>query len=297
MTELSTYSMQQILTFPFKDPRWKSKLGLGVLLTVAGMFVPVIPSLFVIGYGYQILQRLVVDRGDLYLPEWDDWGKYFKDGWRLFAVWFVYSLPSLLISLIGVIAYFGMFIAMIVAEESGNDEAAMIPMFITMAVLFLSMSLSLLLAMAAALLIPPASAHTVAEASFSAGFDFSGWWKIFKANLGGFFLALVIVMGLMGIVYMFSYIFYMTIVLMCMLFIFPMLVSFYILLVGCAMTGLTYREGIDKLAIADDTPVENETAAGTRASAEVPSQPVDEVPETPAKAPSKPRAKRPRARE
>lgn len=297
MAELTTYSMQDVLSYPFKDPRWKSKLGLGVLLTVAGMFVPVIPSLFVIGYGYQILHRLVVERGDLYLPEWDDWGKYFKDGWRLFAMWFVYMLPSLVTSLIGVVAYIAMFVTMIAAEGSGNDEAAMIPMFITMAVLFLSMALSMLLAMAASLIVPPATAHTVARDSFSAGFDFTGWWKVFKANLGGFFLALVIVMGLLGIVYMLSYIFYMTIVLMCMLFIFPMLVGFYIMLVGCAMTGLAYREGIDRLAAADDSSVNYGTAAGTRASAEVPSQPVEEVPEIKTEAPSKPRARRPRARE
>jgi len=281
MAELTTYSMQYVLSYPFKDPRWKSKLGLGVLLTLAGMFVPVIPYLFIIGYGYQILHRLIVERGDLYLPEWDDWGKYLKDGWRLFAVWFVYTLPALLISLVGVLAYIGMFAAMIKAEASGNDEAAIIPMFITMAALFLSIALSMLLAMAAALVIAPASAHTVAEASFSAGFDFTGWWKVFKANLGGFFLALVIVMGLMGIVYLLSYIFYMTIVLMCMLFILPILVSFYIMLVGCAMTGLAYREGTDRLAAIDDTPVENETAAGTRASAEVPSQPLEEAEKAP----------------
>jgi len=296
MTELTTYGIQQILTYPFKDPRWKSKLGLGMLLTLAGMFVPVIPSLIVIGYGYQILHRLVVERGDLYLPEWDDWGKYFKDGWRLFAVSFVYMLPAVVVGMIGVAAYAGMFVAMIAAGDT-NDPAVMAPMFIAMAILFISMALSMLLIMAAALLLPPATAHAVAHGSFSAAFDFTGWWKILKANFGGFFLAIVIISGVMGIIYFVSYIFYTTIVLMCMMFILPLVFSFYMMLVGYPLYGLAYREGVDKLTAIDDTPVNNGTAAGTRASAEVPSQPVKEAPETPAKAPSKPRAKRPRARE
>ena len=186
--------------------------------------------------------------------------------------------------------------AMIAAGDT-NDPAVMAPMFIAMAILFISMALSMLLIMAAALLLPPATAHAVAHGSFSAAFDFTGWWKILKANFGGFFLAIVIISGVMGIIYFVSYIFYTTIVLMCMMFILPLVFSFYMMLVGYPLYGLAYREGVDKLTAIDDTPVNNGTAAGTRASAEVPSQPVKEAPETPAKAPSKPRAKRPRARE
>ncbi len=279
MAELTTYGMQEVLTFPFKDPKWKSKLVVGMLLTLAGVFVPVIPFLFITGYAYQILHRLIVDRGDLYLPEWDDWGKYIKDGFRLFAVSFVYMLPALLAALIGVIAYFGMFVAMIAAEESGNDPASVLPMFIAMGALFLSMALSMLFTLAAAVFLPPATAHAVACDSFAAAFDFNGWWKVFRANIGGFFLAIILVMGLMGFVYFLSYIFYMTIVLMCLMFILPAVLSFYILLTGCPLIALAYREGVDRLA-------------GKRAAL-TPVEPVESKPDTP----SKPRARRTRVRE
>ena len=236
-------------------------------LTIACMFVPIIPSLFVTGYGYQIMHRLIVEHGDLYLPEWDDWNKLFKDGWRLFCVSFVYTLPASISMIIGMGLYFGAFIVMAMAGDLSNDPAASMMIFGAMGIFFLSIALTMILIIAAWCFLPVAMGHTVARDSFSAAFDFDGWWKVLKANLGGFFLAIVVLTGLLGVVYMIAQIFYMTIVLMCMMFIIPLAFGFYMMLVGFALIGLAYREGVEKLTpapvvVVEKAPVVEVEAAG-----------------------------------
>jgi hypothetical protein len=247
MAELSTYGMQQILTYPFKDPKWVTKLILGMVISMAGMFVPVIPQLFVMGYGYEIMHRLIVERGDLYLPEWYDWGKYLKNGWRLFAVSFVYMLPASLIGVVGFGIYIASTFGMVFASHSSKDPGASMVMMGGMAVFFLTMAITMGLMMILMVVLPPATAHAVAHDSFSAAFDFSGWWKIFKANIGGFVVAAIVYMGIAGVMGFLMQIFYMTIVLICLMFIVPMALGFYMMLVGYTLIALAYREGVDKL--------------------------------------------------
>jgi hypothetical protein len=245
-TSLSTKSMQRVLTFPFEDPKWKNKFLLGIGLSLAGMLVPIVPGLFVTGFAYQLMHRLIVDNGDLYLPEWDDWGRLLKEGWRLFSVYFLYELPVIVILIFGWVVYIGSFIAM--TMEGGSNPNSVLPMvmLVGMGIFFLSSGLSIILGIVVSVILPPALGHTVAKDSFSAAFDFTGWWKIFKANLGGFLLAFLIIAGMVAAMYVLIQLFYMTIVLICLMFIVPMVVNFYMMLVGSALIGLAYREGVEK---------------------------------------------------
>ncbi len=236
-TGLSTKNMQRVLTFPFEDPTWKNKFMIGIGLSLAGMMLPVVPGLFVMGYAYQIMHRLIVENGDLYLPEWNDWEKLLKEGWRLFSVSFLYELPIIVISLFGWVIYTGSFIGMAMQGESNPDSVLPLVMLVGMGIFFLSIGLTIILGIGVSVVLPPALGHTVAKDSFSAAFDFTGWWKILKANLGGFMLALLIIAGMMTAMYVLIQLFYMTIVLICLMFIVPMLVSFYIMLVGAALIG------------------------------------------------------------
>jgi hypothetical protein len=216
---------------------------------------------------------LIVENGDLYLPEWDDWGTLLKEGWRLFSVSFLYELPVIVISIFGWVVYTGSFMAMAMGGESNPNSVLPVVMLIGMAIFFLSIGLTIILGVGISVILPVALGHTVAQDSFSAAFDFTGWWKILKANLGGFLLAFFIIAGMLGTMYMLIQVFYMTIVLICLMFIIPMLVSFYISLVGAALIGMAYREGVEKLGLA--------------------SEPIAVIPEVPVKEPEKIRGKRP----
>ncbi len=244
----SIRQFQRILSYPFEDSKWKSKLLIGMALTLGGMMLPVIPTLFVLGYGYQITHRLIVEQGDLYLPEWTDWEKLLKDGWRLFCVSFIYTLPMVICIVVGYVVYFGTFgITMATSSGSSNDPAVGMLMFGGMAVQFLMMALGILLGLTTSFVLPAAMAHTIARDSFSAGFDFIGWWKVLKANFSGFLTTVVMIMGLAMLMTTFMQVIYLTIVLICLALFIPVIVSFYMLLVSSALIGLAYRDGVESL--------------------------------------------------
>src|SRR5512139_234770 len=96
-----TYSgLQDLFAFPFRDPNWKNKLLIGSLIALAGFVFPFVPWIFTYGYAAQIMRRIIVDKGEPFMPEWDDWNKLFNDGVRIGAAVFVYSFPFLIILIV-----------------------------------------------------------------------------------------------------------------------------------------------------------------------------------------------------
>jgi hypothetical protein len=190
---------------------------------------------------------MIVDKGDPYLPEWNDLGKYLGDGWRLFSVSFVYNLPAILVSVLGWVAYIIGFIGMAAVGESNPDSTFSILFFFGMGIFMVSIALTIFLMIAVSMIMPAVIGHTIAHGTIVSGFDFTGWWKIFRANLGGFFLALIILYGLLGFMYLISQVFYTTIILICLAFVVMLAGGFYLMLVGATLIGLAYREGVEKL--------------------------------------------------
>jgi len=244
---LSTKSLQSILTYPFKDPDWAGKFFTAVGLTFAAGIVPLIPVLFVNGYLYRIMHNVIVDKEEPSLPEWTDWGKLISDGWRLFAVTFLYQLPMLIIGAAGFGFYLVSFVGIMAAEGAEPEDAAVLLPLISFGVMMLSMFAVTFLGILLFCVLPAAVGHTVANDSFKAGFDFTGWWQVMKANLGGFAVALLVLFGLLSVIYLIANLFYMTIVLMCLMLIIPMVGMVYIGLVGAALIGQAYREGVERL--------------------------------------------------
>ena len=52
--------------------------------------------------------------------------------------------------------------------------------------------IGLLLFLPTLLALPPMLSHVAATNSFSAAFHFKDWWKVFRSNIGGFAVALVV---------------------------------------------------------------------------------------------------------
>ncbi len=78
-------------SFQFEDKRWLNKLGLAVLITL----VPVLNFAFS-GYVLDLL-RNVSRKVDEPLPEWDDLGRKFIQGWILVLASLIYALPILIV--------------------------------------------------------------------------------------------------------------------------------------------------------------------------------------------------------
>jgi hypothetical protein len=91
--------------------------------------------------------------------------------------------------------------------------------------------------------------HTVAKDSFKAGFRIREWWKVFRANLGGFMLVLLLLAGLYAVLMLTFQFFYVTLVLWCLMPIILIIGGSYLSLVMDALFALVYREGMEKLGI------------------------------------------------
>jgi hypothetical protein len=243
----STRGLSQVLSFPFKDPKWKGKLLIGIAVLFSGIFIPIVPVIIFYGYIYQIMHHIIVDKGDPYLPEWDDWGKFLKDGWRLFCVYFIYLLPSLGFISVGFIFYIGLFLALPSQANSGSDTTFPILLLGIMTIFFLCMFISILFQLIAMILLPPAGCHAIRFDSFKKAFDVAGYWNVFKANPGGFLLALILFFGLLGIIYFASMLFYMTMILCCLMYVVVIIGGFYLMLVVPPIFAVAYREGMEKL--------------------------------------------------
>jgi len=93
MEPFNTSGLKALFTYPFRQANWQSKLLILGLLSIAGLFIPVIPWLFVAGYSAELIRRQALDGGESQLPEWDDWSRLAMDGLRIMVVGFVVSLP------------------------------------------------------------------------------------------------------------------------------------------------------------------------------------------------------------
>ena len=246
-----TYAeLQDLFAFPFRDPQWKSKLLIGSLISLAGFVLPFIPWIFIYGYGAQIIHRITVENGAPFLPEWDDWNKLFMDGLRLAGVLWIIMLPGLFILISG----YGLMMVspLIVAymEADGRSVSPLIEMLplIGMVLFGGSLGLSMLGGVFVGIVLPASLGHVVTKSQFAAAFRIKEWWPIFRANLGGFIVAYIILMGFSFAISFAFQILYFTIIFCCLM---PFVMSAYTLyhmLIWCTLIGQTYRTGVDRLA-------------------------------------------------
>jgi hypothetical protein len=248
---ISLDGAQAILTYAFKDPRWKMKLLIGALLGFAGFIIPILPGIFLVGYSATIMRQIIVQNEGASLPEWDDWGTLFMRGLRLSGAMFIFFFPIFLLMIIG---YFVMMVPLFAEMFSGVRYGAdvsrlvgfqILGMFGGMGVFMFGMLLSLLMSF----FVPPALAHQVAKDSFAAAFHIRDWWRIFKANLGGFFAALVLIGGLYILLIFVVQMIYMTLILCFLLPILMSLLMIYLSVVSAAAVGEAYRRGVEKLML------------------------------------------------
>lgn len=249
MTLTSEY-LQTLLTFPFRDAKWKEKMLIGSVIAFASFMVPFIPQLLLTGYGVQMARRMVLENAEPHLPEWDDWGTLLMDGLRVGLVRLVYLLPVFVPFICGYLGLFGVIFTGAVLEESGQAGSGAVDVLIPFAFLifFGSLMLTLILSLPFSLVMMAASTHAAVKREFAAAFRFSEWWPIFRGNLANYILGLILLLGL-GLVASFALqIIYFTIILCCLLPFILAVYAYYASLIYEAVFAQIYREGAQKLA-------------------------------------------------
>lgn len=109
------------ITFITEDPRWKEKMGMGLVVVVASailsiVLVGILGFAIVTGYSIRLLQN-VRDGQPHPLPEWDQWGDDMKRGLKFIAVGIIWALPMILLSMM-----FG-FLGFLLDAAGGNGGA------------------------------------------------------------------------------------------------------------------------------------------------------------------------------
>jgi hypothetical protein len=82
------------LRFVTQDPDWGTKVLVGGLVALAGIFI--LPAPLAVGYTLRIT-RSAATEAQPRLPEWTDWGGLFVDGLRVIGVGLAHALALLLV--------------------------------------------------------------------------------------------------------------------------------------------------------------------------------------------------------
>ncbi|MDP9143317.1 MAG: DUF4013 domain-containing protein [Actinomycetota bacterium] len=85
--------------FFFEDPEWVKKLAIGSILCLLSPLI--IGAILLGGYILRVVRR-TADGAERVLPDFDDWGGLFRDGLKLFVVYFghliaIFSVPVLIV--------------------------------------------------------------------------------------------------------------------------------------------------------------------------------------------------------
>jgi hypothetical protein len=242
--------LSQLLLFPIKDSEARKNFLVGCAVALAGFIIPIVPYLFIFGYAAGIA-RQIFDSESPRMTKWDDWGKLFQDGAKMFGVRLIYSLPLLILVLPMIIA--GIAMPIVLDNVNSSEVDTVIPIFIL--VMFSLFCLIMLLSLPLALIIPAAEMHVVNKNEFAAGFRFREWWGILRANLGGFVVAFAIFYAVSMVLGIVMQVLMATLILACLLPFFVPALTMYSTVVMYAMMAQAYKVGRDKLAGVEVAPI------------------------------------------
>jgi len=245
---LALNNLQSLLEFPFRRPNGTQKLVVGAGLLLLSFAVPIVPGLFVAGYLWAVT-RHAIQTGELVLPEWNDWSTLLVDGLKVTGVTLLFLLPAFMAFGLGYGGMMGTSVAAAIVEDAGPSELTPLMGFLLLGSLagVAAFGVGMILMLAASAILPVALTHMIAKDEFAAAFAFREWGAILRANLGGFLLGYMLMLGLSFVLTIAIQILQLTIVLCCLV---PVVVAAYWMYtgtVGSGLFGLIYREGVEKL--------------------------------------------------
>ena len=246
MNASATASLSELFVFPFRGKDWAMKLLIAIAISVLGVLLLFIPSIFVFGYLARLMRRVIAGHAPE-LPAWEEWGELFTSGLKVFAAGLIYSLPCLLFIGMGYTAMLLPSFAPLVEQPGSGEELAAL-LISGMLAGWCALGFGVMFWLATLFILPVAATHLVAQDSFTAAFRVREWWRLLRANLGGFLVAFLLVLGLFGLMYFAYTILFLTIVLCFLAPLALVVFSVYQLLVGGALYADAYREAAARLA-------------------------------------------------
>jgi hypothetical protein len=164
-------------TFVSEDPKWLTKILIGGGLIIAGI-VTLVGWIFtfpVIG-GYMVLvARNVIAGNPQPLPEWDNWGERWIEGFKAWVVGVVYALPSIVIGIIFAIPA-GVLNA---TSDSGTSAGGT-------ALSLIGNCINFFVGIAVAIILPAAMGRFAATGDLGSAFQFGTVFATVRQNLGMF---------------------------------------------------------------------------------------------------------------
>jgi hypothetical protein len=161
-------------TFPFEDTDWLKKIAIIAVILI----IPILGGLIAMGWSIDITRR-VIRRDTTPLPDLD-FGRHLVDGFKLFVIGLVYSLPILILTLPILIVSFG-------AGEMDENVAATLVSLVSLCCGGLIVIYSLLMMV----VLPAAYGRFAATDSLSSAFGFSEILALVRAAPGAYLLVLV----------------------------------------------------------------------------------------------------------
>ncbi len=183
---------QRALNYYLDDPDWMKKLAIGLLMALLSFLI--LPMFIMVGYGVRIA-RNVKDGLDVPLPEWDDWGGMLSEGFAVCAAGFLYSLPIVVLSIIGVL--------LISLGDSSNSDALAAMGGVSFMVLICIASLYFIALFA---IMPAIYVQYINHGSLSACLQYRKVFGITRQYIGDILMTLLMMFGVFVAVSMLSFI-------------------------------------------------------------------------------------------
>lgn len=164
----------KIFAFFSEDEDWLKKVGIAAVLLLTQ-----IGSVAVLGWAAGIAKRIANNEPDP-IPDWDDIGSFFFTGFKLIGISLVWFFPPALL----VICQSAV---MIFALQEGDSLAALLTAssVIVYLIVFLYM-------ISGGLLFSPLYVLASEKIEFKQLINPAPAWKLFRANIGGFIIAILV---------------------------------------------------------------------------------------------------------
>lgn len=237
------FNLNEIFMFPVKDDESRKHFYVGIAVSLLAFIVPIVPYIILFGYGAQIAKQIINGESPRMIA-WTDWGKLFKDGLKVFGARLVIGLPILIFAIpIFIVSFIFPFL---MESASPREAEAFLPIY--MLVIFGGICFIFPISLVMAVIIPAPEMYVIEKDDFTAVFQFREWWKIFRANLGGFIAAFGIYYILSFVLAFAMQILLATLILACLLIVLLPAMTIYITLIMYVLGAMAYKDGKAKLA-------------------------------------------------
>jgi hypothetical protein len=190
-------NFEEAFRFLGRDPRWPSKVGLGLLWSLLSFTI--VGALFVQGYFLTLSER--VARADpAPLPEWTGYGTLLRKGWRVFIMNLVYNLPSILIGLVIAFLLISVVFSFVsgLLSSGGTRNPTISPLLFSPFLLLLIIPLIAILiplSFFVSAILPAATAQLVLHDELRAALDLRAVFAFIRRNFGQYALAVGLYLG------------------------------------------------------------------------------------------------------